>query len=261
MGTAVGALVGVSLGAYVGALEGVLVGAPVGHSLGAAVGLVVGVDDDGNALLQRYRPTKVPLKSLSDEDQAFLKQWKHDHAKEMAWIKDARLTEQYRDPGIRDLKGSLVFLDDGEWVPYEPESPEDLQFVVYYFSQEPDPGTDGVIQGVSDLYKKLQKRSNHVEIVYFTLGSPDKKVKAYAAAEKFEFPVMLPNLAHLARRADPIASSLFKGTYPQLVVVDRKGQMIADSFQSKEKNGNYAEALNTLEKRLREFQRGKKAQE
>ncbi len=221
--------------------------------------LVIGVDDDGNALLQRYSPTKVPLKSLSDEDQAFLNQWKIDHAKEVAWVKDARLTELYKDPGIRAIKGNLRFLDDDEWVVHEPKDPNDLQFVVYYFSQEPE--QDGVIGGLSDLYKKLSKRSNHVECVYMSLGSGDKKVKDYVAREGFEFPVMVPSQSITVMRTDPIVSSLFKGTYPQLVVVDRRGQVIADSFRTKEDNGHFSDALNTLEKKVREFQRSKKSKE
>lgn len=217
--------------------------------------MVVGIDPSGKVLLQRYAPSAVSLKSLSPEDQAYVREWQERHAKEQEFIRDGWLNERYRDPGITILKGTMRTLEDGKWKPYEPANVENLRYVAYYFTKEWE--EDRFIKSVSDTYKKLRKRYDTVEVVYLTLGKSDEAVRNYIEEKDVEFPVLDPSASGLLR-TDAVGA-LFKGTYPQLVVVDRQANVKADSFVGKNEASTFSETLEAFEKLARDAAREQKA--
>jgi hypothetical protein len=218
--------------------------------------IVLGTDDSGKVLLQPYAPKAVPLESLHPDDQAFAKAEQERLAKEAEFIRQGWLDLHYADQGISTLKDSLRLLSkDGEWVPYEPEDVEKLRYVAYYFNKEHE--EDKFIAELSDAYRKMRKRSPHVEVVYVSIGNSDKAVRDYVKSKKFEFPVYDPRLRGLLNQS-PIIST-FKSVYPQLVVVDRQAQVKADSFKGRNEKSDHRGALETLEKLVREASRAEKA--
>jgi hypothetical protein len=48
-----------------------------------------------------------------------------------------------------------------------------------------------------------------------------------------------------------VVQTLFKGTYPQLVVIDRKANVLADSNRGKDERSQYVETLEMMEKLVR----------
>lgn len=215
--------------------------------------IIVGVDPSGKVLLQRYAPTAVPLNSLSEEDQAFVEAWKERQAKEQKWIQNGELDEHYADPGISLLKGTLRTLENGNWKPYEPENVENLQLVAYYFSKEhPD---DGFIHDLSRSYEKMRRRTDAVEVVYITLGTSDQAVRDYVKEKKLAFPVLDP--ASIGLINNSVVASLYKGAYPQMVVLDRSAAVKADSFRGNGETPKLGDTLDQLEDLVREAGRKK----
>ena len=218
--------------------------------------MVLGTDETGKVLLQPYAPRAVPLESLHPDDQEFAKSEQERLAKEAEFIRKGWLDFHYADPGISTLKDSLRLLSkDGEWVPYEPEDVEKLRYVAYYFNKEHD--EDKFISELSDAYRKMRKRSPHIEVVYVSIGNSDQAVRDYVKLKKFEFPVYDPRLRGLLNQS-PIITT-FKSVYPQLVVVDRLAQVKADSFKGRNEKSDYRGALETLEKLVRDATREEKA--
>ena len=218
--------------------------------------MVLGTDASGKLLLQPYAPKAVPLESLRPEDQAFAKAEQARLAKEAEFIRQGWLNFNYADPGINIMKDSLRLLSkEGKWVPYEPEDVQKLRYVAYYFNKEHD--KDKFISELSDAYKKMRKRSPHVEVVYVSIGDSDKAVREYVKAKKFEFPVYDPSLGGLLSQSAAMAS--FKNVYPQLVVMDRLAHVKADSFKGRNEDPDHRGALEILEKLVREASREEKA--
>lgn len=218
--------------------------------------IVLGTDASGKVLLQPYAPKAVPLESLRPEDQEFAKAEQERLTKEAEFIRQGWLDFNYADPGINVLKDAMRLLSkDGNWVPYEPADVRKLQYVAYYFTKEAD--DDKFLSQLSDSYKKMRKRSPHVEVVYISLGDSDKAVREYVKSTKFEFPVYDPSLKGLLKQSS--VSSAFKGTYPQLVVMDRLAQVKADSFKGRDERSDRRGALDTLEKLVRDATREEKA--
>ncbi|MEN9023061.1 MAG: thioredoxin-like domain-containing protein [Verrucomicrobiales bacterium] len=218
--------------------------------------IVLGTDDSGKVLLQPYGPRAVPLESLHPDDQEFAKAEQERLTKEAEFIRQGWLDFHYADPGISVLKDSLRLLNkDGDWVPYEPEDVQKLQYVAYYFTKEHD--EDKFIGELSNAYRKMRKRSPHVEVVYISLGDSDKAVRDYVKLKKIEFPVYDPSLKGLLNQSAIITA--FKGVYPQLVVVDRLALVKADSFKGRNEKSDHRGALDTLEKLIRDVIREEKA--
>ncbi|MFT5407096.1 MAG: hypothetical protein ACI9DF_005968 [Verrucomicrobiales bacterium] len=216
--------------------------------------MIIGMDDTGKALLQPYKPNAVPMNSLSKEDQVYIKEWKERQAKEKEWVRQGWLNEQYQDPGITILKDSMRTLEKDKWKPYEPQNIENLKIIAYYFTKEAR--EDKFISQVSETYKKLRKRTDVMEVVYVTLGASDKAVRDYVRSKELEFPVLDPSMMGLLRR--DVVQSLFKGTYPQLVVIDRKANLLADSAPKKDERSKSTETLETFEKLVRAAMRDEK---
>lgn len=214
--------------------------------------MIVGFDESGKVLLQRYAPNAVPLSSLNEEDQAFIKQWKERESLAAEWVREGELATYYQDPGVSLLNGTLRTLkEDGTWEPYQPKNPKNLQLVAYYFSKEhPD---DKFIEELSDSYEKMRKRSDVVEVVYITLGTSDKAVKDYAKEKEFAFPVLDP--ASIGKVNSSVVGGLFKGAYPQMVVLDRKAAVKVDSFRGKDETPQLIDTLEQLEKMVRRASR------
>lgn len=215
---------------------------------------VLGLDEDGKVLLQPHTPRAVAMESLRPEDQEFVKAEQERLTKEAEFIRQGWLDLNYADPGISILKDSMRLLGkDGKWEPYEPKDVTQLEYVAYYFNKEfPE---DRFIEQLSSAYKKLRKRSPHVEVVYISIGDSDKAVRDYVESKKFEFPVYDPSLKGLLRTS-PIMSH-FKNVYPQLIVVDRQGQLKANSFKGANERSDARGTLDTLEKLARETARKK----
>ena len=217
--------------------------------------MIVGVDDVGRVLLQRYAPTAVPLESLSEEDRAYVRAWQERQEKEQAWIREGRLNEQYQDPGLAILKDTLRTLEDDKWKPYAPENVDNLQLIAYYFTQEhPD---DRFINLLSDAYVKLRRRTDVIEVVYVTLGNSEKAVRDYVKSKEFRFPVLDPAATGLLRT--DVVGTLFKGSYPQLVVVDRKATVKADSSRGQDDPSQLTETLEQMKKLARAAARAPKS--
>lgn len=217
--------------------------------------MIVGMDPSGKVLLQRYAPNAVPLNSLSEEDQAYIKEWQERHEKEKAWIREGARSETYKDLGLSILKDTLRTLDGDKWKVYEPKNPNNIQMVAYYFNKEhPE---DGFVDDLSKSYEKMRERSDVVEVVYITLGTSDQAVRDYVKAKEFVFPVLNPASIGLVNNS--IVANLFKGQYPQLVVVDRKGKTLIDSFRGKNEEPQLLDTLEQLEKMVRKAARTKPA--
>ncbi len=209
--------------------------------------MIVGMDPSGKVLLQPYAPKAIPLASLSEEDQEYVRAWQKKHALTQEWVRQGERAEQYKDPGITLLKDTLRTLEGETWKPYEPRNVKNLQYVAYYFTKEhPD---DEFIHDLSDSYEKMRNRSEVVEVVYITLGTSDQAVKNYVKEKEFAFPVL--ESASIGLVNSSIVGQLFKGAYPQLVVVDRKGNVQANSFRGKNETPQLIDTLEQLEKMVR----------
>lgn len=216
--------------------------------------MILGIDDSGRVLLQPYSAKAVPLTSLSAEDQAFVEAWKQRKADEAQWIDEGERASYYRDPGVSLLNGTLRTLDGSAWKPYEPADPSNLRYVAYYFSREhPD---DEFLDAVSEAYEKLRKKSELFEVVYITLGTSDQDVKDYAKSKEFAFPVFDPSSIGLINKS--VVGGLFRGRYPQMVVVDRNAAVQVDSFRGKDETPQLLDTLEQFEEMVTKATREQK---
>lgn len=218
--------------------------------------MIIGMDPSGKALLQPYTAKAVPLNSLSEEDQAYINAWKERKAKEQSWIEEGEMASFYADPGVSLLRGNLRKLQDGNWQPYETANPVGLHYVAYYFSKEHL--DDQFILEMSETYEKLRKRSDLFEIVYITLGTSDQAVKDYVKEKEFAFPVLDPSSIGVVNES--VVGGLFKGSYPQMVVIDRKAAVQVDSFRGKDETPQLMDTLEQLEKLVIKATRDQKRQ-
>ncbi len=216
--------------------------------------MILDVDEGGTITFQTYKPTKVPLKALREEDQAAVRAWQKRQAQEKEWIRQGYLTEVYKDPAMSILKESLRKVEKGKLVPYEPKNAENLQVIAFYFNKEfPD---DQFINVLSDAYRKLHRRTDTFEVVYVTLGNSEKDVISYIEQKKVEFPVLDPVVANAIRRHT--VGQRFKGTYPQLVVVNRMADLLADSNKDNENKSQFQDALEGMEDAVKKAMREQK---
>ena len=210
---------------------------------------IAGFDADGKVLLQPSEPRAVPLTSLHADDQAYIKEWQELKEKEAEFIREGWLNYHYTDPAIKILKGNMRLLGkDDQWEPYSPTDITQVKYIGYYFSNEfPE---DSFIKQVSDSYRRLKKRSPHIEVVYISYGETNKALKEYIKDKKLEMPIL--DLTARSQLRSDMVGSLFKRVVPQFVVVDRQGQVKADSHKGKDERADLKGTLDTLEKLAKE---------
>ena len=172
---------------------------------------------------------KVPLNQLSDADQSFAK----EQAKTAAASPPAAATSAATAAGAADskpsifkdmLKGKLVALEGKRVSKYD--IAEEPEFYAFYFSASWCGPCKAFTPKLAEFYKANDGKKKDFEVILVSHDNDEQSMEDYIKEDAMPWPaVSFRNIAKLEK----IAAYCGKGI-PCLVLVDREGNVVSDSY-------------------------------
>lgn len=183
---------------------------------------LVEVKDGGTAVLKLSggQNVEVPLAKLSAADQAFALEAKPAKASAAEPAgKPSALTEA--------LKGKLVALDGRRVGRYE--MAEEPKHYAFYFSAHWCPPCRAFTPKLVEFYNAQEGRKKDFEIIFVSRDNDEDAFEEYIKGDKMPWPaVSFRNVERLKAVTKYAGSGI-----PCLVLVDREGKVLSDSYQGK----------------------------
>ncbi len=141
--------------------------------------------NDGKAVLDiKGREFSVPIASLSEADQTFIKEWQ-TKAEE-----SAKVEEEAAGGGslVKELDGKLVVLEGRKVVPFSVENPGKIEVIAFYSSASWCPPCQAFSPDLVRKYKSLKRKYDNFELVLLSADRNREDWEGYLKDHKMPFP-------------------------------------------------------------------------
>lgn len=130
-----------------------------------------------------------------------------------------------------EITQHLVRLQDGEWTSVPAKSLGSKDYYVFYYSAQWCPPCRKFTPKLAEFYDQAIGHHHNFELIFISSDRNEDAMKDYMSGYGMKFLARAFN----ERRSSKSISSLQGKGIPQLVVVDKNGVVVADSFE----NGDY----------------------
>lgn len=187
--------------------------------------------EDGDAVFQMSNGmrTRFAIADLSDEDQSYITE--NHVAKDASSTAAAEETSELEETALTKwLDSRLVALDGKRVKRFRDSKIPQAEYIAFYYSASWCPPCRKFTPKLVDFYNENREEHENFELVYVSSDSNEEAQEKYM--EDYEMP--WPAVKY-GNAKDKIVRKYAGKGIPCLVVVDRQGEVIADSYV----NGEY----------------------
>jgi nucleoredoxin len=160
----------------------------------------------------------VPMALLSAADQAFARESQTDAAKSPAAEPRPSIFKEM-------LEGKLVALDGKRVAKYK--MTQEPQYYAFYFSAHWCPPCRAFTPKLVEFYNAQEGRKKNFEIIFVSSDNDERSMEAYIKGDSMPWPAIAYRSVD---RMKEIKKYSGRGI-PRLVLVDREGKVISDSYE------------------------------
>lgn len=195
------------------------------------------VNGDQATLLIGGRQFDIAIATLSDADQAFIKEWQATAATQ------ADPAKAYDTPVMKALEGNLLKLEGRRLSDFALASPEKIEVIAFYSSASWCGPCHAFTPNLSRTYESLKKKYDNFELVLLSADDDKGAWEEYVKEYRMPFPV----LDHGAsREAATLKASRNANFIPSIHILARDGTVLDDA------SGGASASLRKLEEILKE---------
>ncbi len=221
---------------------------PCGNKKNLEADLVEVKDASGTQVvvlkLRNGTTLQVPLAKLTPADQTYVREAKPRARTDTttailpvlpplaAPAAGAETTEKPGAAGFKDmLKGKLVALDGKRVGKYEME--QEPKYYAFYFSAHWCPPCRAFTPKLVEFYNAQEGKKKDFEVIFVSQDHDEKSMEEYIKGDKMPFPAIAFRSTERMKEINKYAGS----GIPCLVLVDKDGKVISDSYDGKTYTG------------------------